>query len=54
MRRSIGLALPALLLLSTAAPAADVTLKTVKYPELAKLVRAQKGKVVIVDFWQFD
>ncbi|MGE3809868.1 MAG: hypothetical protein AB7K24_34830 [Gemmataceae bacterium] len=30
---------------------ADITLKAVKYKELGKLVRAQKGKVVVVDFW---
>lgn len=30
---------------------AEVSLKPVKYTELGKLVRAQKGKVVLVDFW---
>jgi hypothetical protein len=29
-------------------------LKKVKYDELARLVRAQTGKVVAVSFWQFD
>lgn len=28
-----------------------IELKTVKYPELAKFIRAQKGKVVVVDIW---
>jgi hypothetical protein len=28
-----------------------VTLKTVTYAELGKMVRALKGKVVVVDFW---
>ena len=41
-------------LLTTAAFAAEpaaVTLETVKYPELCKAVRAQRGKVVVVDVW---
>jgi hypothetical protein len=29
----------------------EVTLKVVKYNELAKMVRALKGKVIVVDFW---
>jgi hypothetical protein len=35
------------------APAADeaVTLRRVKYDDLAKFIAAQKGKVVVVDFW---
>jgi hypothetical protein len=28
-----------------------VTLKVVKYDELAKMIGAQKGKVVVIDFW---
>ena len=27
--------------------------RVVKYPELAKTVRALKGKVVVVDLWSF-
>jgi hypothetical protein len=30
---------------------ADVQLKTIKYDALKEAVRAQKGKVVVVDFW---
>jgi thiol-disulfide isomerase/thioredoxin len=29
----------------------DVNLKVVKYDELAEMIRASKGKVVMVDFW---
>jgi hypothetical protein len=28
-----------------------ITLKLVKYDELMKTIAAQKGKVVVVDFW---
>jgi hypothetical protein len=35
---------------SSAEPA-DIGLRPVKYSELATLVRALKGKVVVVDFW---
>jgi hypothetical protein len=35
---------------SSAEPA-DIALRPVKYSDLAKMVRALKGKVVIVDFW---
>jgi hypothetical protein len=35
-------------------PGGGPTLKKVKYDELARLVRAQTGKVVAVSFWQFD
>lgn len=48
------LSLPALLLVATALPAQtppDVSLKVVKYPELARIVRQHAGKVVVVDFW---
>ncbi len=31
--------------------AGKVGLQTMTYEELGKLVRAQKGKVVVVDFW---
>jgi hypothetical protein len=43
------------LALTSAAPTAnekaDVTLKTVHYAELGRIVRDLKGKVVVVDFW---
>jgi hypothetical protein len=29
----------------------QVALRDVKYDDLGQLVRAQKGKVVVVDFW---
>jgi hypothetical protein len=56
------LTLPALalaLMLGTAArpapepPQADgkVTLQDIKYDDLGKFIRSQKGKVVVVDFW---
>jgi hypothetical protein len=32
-------------------PAADVELKPVKYDALKAAVRAQRGKVVVVDVW---
>lgn len=32
-------------------PAPTVTLKVVKYDELTELIRANQGKVIIVDFW---
>jgi hypothetical protein len=35
---------------SSAEPA-DIALRNVKYSELGKMVRALKGKVVVVDFW---
>jgi hypothetical protein len=28
-----------------------VTVRDIKYDDLGQLVRAQKGKVVVVDFW---
>jgi thiol-disulfide isomerase/thioredoxin len=34
-----------------AAEPAPVTIKTVKYADLGKAVRAHKGKVVVVDIW---
>ncbi len=43
----IGAGLPA-----SGRPAdAKVTLRSVKYAELAKEIRGLKGKVVLVDFW---
>jgi hypothetical protein len=32
-------------------PTDKVNLQTMSYPELGKLVRSLKGKVVVVDFW---
>src|SRR5437764_15333129 len=46
MRSVIGLLLAAL-----PASADEVTLKNVKYEDLAKFVAGQRGKVVVVDFW---
>ena len=45
------LAVCAAALLASAAAADDVTLKKVKYDDLTKFITAQKGKVVVVDFW---
>jgi len=33
------------------APSQEVTLKKIKYDELAKVIAGHKGKVVVVDFW---
>jgi thiol:disulfide interchange protein len=33
------------------APAPDISAKAVKYADLGKVVRSQRGKVVVVDFW---
>jgi hypothetical protein len=30
---------------------AKVTLQDIKYDDLGKFIRSQKGKVVVVDFW---
>lgn len=48
--------LAALLLLATAPALAQekVDLKILKYDDLAKLVKAQKGKVLVVDLWAFS
>jgi hypothetical protein len=52
LRVTLALTLPALALGSPpAAPAQEVSLRTVKYDELTKLVRSLQGKVVVVDFW---
>ncbi len=43
----------AVLLSGAAALAADtVELKRLAYPDLGKVVRDARGKVVVVDFWQ--
>jgi hypothetical protein len=45
------------MVLGSAAPSAGqsdgtaITLNEVKYADLAKAIRALKGKVVVVDFW---
>ena len=36
---------------ANAAEPAPVTIKTIKYADLGKAVRAHKGKVVVVDIW---
>jgi hypothetical protein len=43
-----------LLLLASALPAAEVKLQPMNYKDLGQLVRGQKGKVVVVDFWRHD
>jgi thiol-disulfide isomerase/thioredoxin len=53
MTRWAGVA--ALLALLAAAPAFaedKVEVKVMKYDELSKLIEANKGKVIVVDFWQ--
>ena len=56
-RRALGGLFLTLLLVGTATslparpPEPQVTLQPVKYADLGKLVRAQKGKVVVVEFW---
>jgi hypothetical protein len=53
----IGLCLPLLLSGSPGRgqPAAnEVTVKVVKYDELADIVRKLRGQVVVVDFWAND
>jgi hypothetical protein len=37
--------------LSAAQPAGKAELPTVSYPELGKMVRSLRGKVVVVYFW---
>ena len=34
--------------------AAEVSVKTIKYSDLTSLVRANQGKVILVDFWRHD
>jgi thiol-disulfide isomerase/thioredoxin len=57
LRPVLGGLLPALLLASAAGPTAgqstdgQVSVRTVNYEELGKLIRGLKGKVVVVDFW---
>jgi hypothetical protein len=55
--KALGCGLLAVAVAALAAPgrgqtAADkVTLQTMTYADLGKLVRSLKGKVVVVDFW---
>jgi len=51
MPRLLGLLTVLLTTAAFAAEPAAVTLETVKYPDLCKAVRAQRGKVVVVDVW---
>jgi hypothetical protein len=53
MRRLLSLGLLAVLTAGASASGqpAPALLETVSYADLGKLVRAQKGKVVIVYFW---
>jgi hypothetical protein len=37
--------------MASTASAEEVTLKKIKYDELAKVIAGHKGKVVVVDFW---
>ncbi len=47
-----GSILVGLILAASPALAADkVEIKQIKYDELTKLIAAQKGKVVVIDFW---
>ena len=55
MRKTSRVALAALLTLFAAAPAFaedKVEAKVMKYTDLQKLVKDNKGKVIVVDFWQ--
>jgi hypothetical protein len=36
---------------ATRAEEGKVTLKVVKYDALTKMIAAQKGKVIVIDFW---
>ncbi|MGH7172802.1 MAG: TlpA family protein disulfide reductase, partial [Gemmataceae bacterium] len=39
----------------SAQPAADkIAARPIKYPDLGKLVRSHRGKVIVVDFWRLD
>ena len=55
MRRTCRVGLAALLTLIAAAPAFaedKVEVKMMKYDDLKKLITDNKGKVIVVDFWQ--
>lgn len=48
----LGLAMVGAVASVPARPMDDaITLRPVKYAELAKIIRGLKGKVVLVDFW---
>ncbi len=47
----VGGVLVAVGLMAAAEPAGGEAAKAVTYAELGKAVRAQRGKVVVVDFW---
>jgi hypothetical protein len=57
VHKALGGGLLAVAMAALAAPGAGqgtadkVALQTMSYPELGKLVRSLKGKVVVVDFW---
>ena len=55
MRRTCWAVLAALVMVVTAAPAFaedKVEVKVLKYDDLTKLIKDNKGKVIVVDFWQ--
>jgi hypothetical protein len=51
MPRFLTATVAAVLAVMPAAADEAVTLRRVKYDELTKFLAAQKGKVVVVDFW---
>ena len=52
MMRTVASVLAGLVLvLPTSAAEDGVTLKKVKYDELAKFIAGQKGKVIVLDVW---
>jgi hypothetical protein len=51
MSRTVASVLAGLALVLPARAADDVSLKKVKYDELTKFIKAQKGKVVVLDVW---
>jgi hypothetical protein len=56
LRSAVGLLFLVPLLLAAAPEEAkdQVTVKAVKYDELAKIVRSQRGQVLLIDFWGLD
>jgi hypothetical protein len=54
MTRTLGrLVCLTMLFLAGPATAAEVTIKTVSYEDVGRSVRENKGKVVVVAFWNF-
>ncbi|HKB34999.1 MAG TPA: hypothetical protein VKD72_01010 [Gemmataceae bacterium] len=51
MTRTVASVLAGLALVLPARAADQVSLKKVKYDELTKFIKAQKGKVVVLDVW---